>query len=156
MIIKVEVKGVDEFIRKTKNFQAELAKANAPLAAMIVQLVTLPRGDGSKQTYPQQTARNHPPPPFYRRGIGTQVSARHNLGNSEQLHTHFTYTTKPLQVTIKNNVSYAKFVIGYPNTPKMRSIGWRSLYLLARDKIKDIHDLYLLWMIKTLKDLKLK
>lgn len=155
MQVKITIKGVDEFRRKTAKFSAELEKANAPLAALIVQLVTLPRGDGSKQAYPPQTGSNHPPVPFYRRGIGTQVSARHNLGNSEQLHRHFTYTTKPLQVTIKNTVSYARYVIGAPPARRMQAKGWLSLLHLAVSKAVDIRNLYAAWMAKVLKDLKL-
>lgn len=156
MMIKIEVKGADKIRRAMQQFSAEINKANAPLAAMIVQLVTLPRGDGDKQTYPPQTGANMPPTPYYRRGIGTQTSATHNLGNSEQLHMGFTYTTKPLKVVISNKVSYAQYTIGEPNAAKMRAKGWVSLYRLAMNKLDDIRDLYALWIDKTLKELKLK
>lgn len=155
MNVKITIVGVDEFKRKTKNFQAELEKANAPLAAAIVQLVTLPRGDGDKQTYPAQTGANAPPVPFWRRGIGMQVSATHNLANSEQMHRHFTYTTKPLTVTIKNDVSYARYVIGAPPARHMQSKGWLSLLQLAVQNAVNIRDLYALWMVKVLRDLGL-
>lgn len=138
MRLIVKVAGVKELQAALSRFGPELVTAINKAAPSIVAPILRPRGDGAKQMYPPQTSSNRPPTPFYIRGSGTQTSARHNRGNSEQMHMRFIVDAKPLKITLSNSASYARYTIGEKPSQRMRSLGWRSMIDIARERIGEI------------------
>jgi len=103
------------------------------------------------RNYPPGTAANQPPPPFYIRGRGTQVSYGRNLGNSERLGTQWKVIPYGKSGTqISNQVSYAKHVHGTRQARAMARIGWRKLWDVATEKIPQITTIYNKWINKLL------
>jgi len=109
--------------------------------------------------YPPEGPGNRPPVPYWKRGVGREVSAgrkqkrsegvgvsvraTRNLHNSEKLGSHF-YSlgevTSPgsLVVRIGNPVSYAPYVVGEQQSSVMAKIGWKKLSDVARAKLSEV------------------
>ena len=104
------------------------------------------------RNYPPATGANAPPPPFYIRGRGMQVSYSRNLNNSQRLGTRWQVLPyKKTGTSIANPVTYAKWVHGAQQARAMARIGWRKLWDVAKEKVPQITDIYNRWVGKLLK-----
>jgi len=101
--------------------------------------------------YPPADEANYPPPPFYKRGIGT-VLASGPLNNSERYGTKFTGRVIGWSVFVGNIASYARLLTGKDTqSPRMAARGWRKLHDVAREKIDKIRQIYQRWIDRALR-----
>src|SRR3990167_2090500 len=93
--------------------------------------------------YPPETEANQPPPPYYVRGVGTQKTKTGNLGESQQLGSHWSETTelksKTLTGTLSNPVTYASHVhLKATQRPFHAARGWRTVETITQEAIPQI------------------
>ena len=105
------------------------------------------------RSYPSSTSANAPPYPYYKRNIGTQTSAYHNMLNSENYGKQWNVKTQPYGVTIGNRASYAPYVGGEKSPHHMRTKGWRRLLGVAKEKVQRgiIGAIYEKWIARALR-----
>ena len=76
--------------------------------------------------------------------------------NSERLGTQWHARQTDLSMTLGNRASYAPYLHGRESqSPYMANRGWRKLWDVAQEKVKDIGKVYQAWVNKTIKDLGL-
>lgn len=149
-VVHIELRGLDKLEKKFDELKDEIAKtwaaAGEEAAKEILDTLGL-------RVYPSETSANHPPAPYYIRGTGMQVSDTKNLHNSQVLGKQFyVRSDQPTWATIiGNRASYAKYVVGQQQGRQMAHIGWRRLFDVANDKIKDITEIYQAWIDRLLK-----
>jgi len=148
----IELEGLDKLVAKLNKFPKEIASNFSAAGAEAAKDVILPTE--GMQNYPPMTAANAPPVPYYIRHRGTQYATR-NLENSELLGTKWTVERKGFNTVIGNPVSYSRYVHGKEQAKAMADIGWKKLFDVAKEKLKDIQKVYQAWVNKTIKDLKL-
>lgn len=103
------------------------------------------------RSYPNLTAANLPPTPFYVRGRGTQTASG-NRGESERLGTRFYVQADQRQTVIGNTASYAEPVVGFNQAFAMFVIGWKRLYDVAQQKLPRVTAIFQGWMDKLVRD----
>ena len=117
----IEFKGLEPLMKKVKTIgQMKAVKAALLNAGNDVK--------GIISEYPDPTAANQPPVPYYIRGRGMQTASG-NLLNSEDLADSWAITTRDhgFTVVIGNNVSYAPFVQSKEFQARwMKDIGWKT------------------------------
>jgi hypothetical protein len=150
-VVKIEVKGIDVLERKFRLFPARIQANMSQAAAEAAKEVIWTRG---LATYPPETAANHPPTPYYKRGVG-MVYKNHMDDSSEKFKEQFTVKREGFGARIGNDASYAKYLAGDKQTKKMAAIGWRKLIDVANEKIVKIKKIFDGWVAKTIRDLNL-
>ena len=110
------------------------------------------------KSYPPATSANREPYPYYKRNVGTQTSAYHNMMNSENYGRQWNVKTRPYGVTIGNRASYAPYVGGEKSPHHMRTKGWRRLLGVAKEKAHRgiIGAIYEKWIARALRQAGLK
>jgi hypothetical protein len=152
--IIVKAKGLDTAMKNLDKLDSDLLPYLQGSRLEIADEVLKVQG---LRSYPPATAANLPPPPYYIRGRGMQVSANRNTGSSQKLGTR--WTSLPYQktgVVISNPVSYAQYVHGEQQAQAMAKIGWRKLSDIATEKIGAITVIYEKWIDKLLIKYNLK
>lgn len=155
--IRIDVKGMDELMRKFKQFPEEITKNMAQAGKEAAQRIVLPTE--GLQNYPPETAANKPPVPYYVRGLGMERSLQgqeYNDSSSENLGKQWVVNSQGLNTVIGNSASYAKWVHGEDQAKAMGAIGWKKLLATAKKVADDIRGVYEDWVAKTLKDLGLQ
>lgn len=86
--------------------------------------------------YPQTSAANAPPPPYYIRGTGTQYAA-YNRRESEQLNLHWdrkiSVKKDDVQGVVENLVSYAPWVHSVVRQAGFHKGRWRNIERIKQD-----------------------
>lgn len=145
--IHIEVRGMDELMRKMDKFPAEIKQTMEAAGREAAEEVL--KTDGLRK-YPPTTAANAPPAPYYIRGRGMQYMTG-NTGSSEKLGTQWTVEPKGFKTTIANRASYAKWVHGEQQAHFMAPKGWRKLVEVGKEKTTEITRIYNLWVERLLK-----
>jgi hypothetical protein len=152
---KIELQGAEELQLALQRVSQMLDTYMQAAGAEAVKNEILPT-EGI-QTYPPESAGNQPPPPYYIRGQGTQVSYSRNLNNSERLGTRWNTTGVPYGVSLSNAASYSGFVHGRETQAEaMGRIGWRKLWDVAEEKRAAITSVFQRWFEKLMHDAGLK
>ena len=151
--LEVEIKGIDELNRAMRKFPRTVIKNLGAAGKESADDVILPTS--GLRNYPQHTAANLPPTPYYIRGRGTQTASG-NRGESERLGTKWNVTRRGYETRISNPASYARYVHGEEQAGAMAEIGWLKLWDTAKKKLKEITRVYNKWVAKTLRDVGLK
>ncbi len=140
--IEVHVDGLEKLVAGMDRFGREIATdigaAGEEAADEILDTTGLRR-------YPDATAANAPPTPYYIRGRGTQT-AHGNLGNSERYGTQFYVRRESFTTIVGNRASYAEHLAGEQQARAMGRIGWRKLIDVAREKLPQIERIYQGWI----------
>src|SRR3990167_6710203 len=148
-MITVDIQGATELALKMQNSVAfmrrETISAMQDSNEIVVQGASI---------YPPETEANFPPPPYYIRGVGTQLSETLNLNESEQLGTrwvtHVNATNKDIQGVIDNEASYAPRVHGRSGQKAFHGArGWRKVTKIIRDNRARVLDRFVLVAIRT-------
>jgi hypothetical protein len=150
-VVKIEVKGIDVLERKLKLFPARIQANMSQAAEEAGKLVVWSEG---LATYPPETAANHPPTPYYKRGAGMVYKDRVD-DSSEKYGSRFTVQREGFGARIGNSASYAKYLAGDQQSKAMAKIGWRKLIDVANEKIVKIKKIFDGWVAKTIRDLNL-
>jgi len=139
-MITVDIQGATELALKMQNSVAfmrrETISAMQDSNEIVVQGASI---------YPPETEANFPPPPFYIRGVGTQISDTLNLNESEQLGTRWVTdinaTNKGVIGEIDNTASYAPFVHGRQGQKAYHAgRGWRKVTAIVKQSRSRILD----------------
>ena len=151
--IRIRVEGLDVVVKNLDKIGSDLPRyimgAGKETADNVLAVQGLRR-------YPPMTQANQPPPPYYIRGRGMQVSSSRNTGKSERLGTRWDVKQfGRLGIEISNPVSYAEWVHGERQARAMRRIGWKKLSEVAKEKAKTIEAIYNKWVNKLLERYKL-
>lgn len=152
--INVKITGLLELEQALKRAPKAMTQAVADAATLAGDHILNTEG---VRRYPPAGPGNRPPYPFYKRGVGTQVSKTRNLNNSEKLGSSMVskgsggqhpnkswYVNQKVQslgsmvVTIGTKVTYAPYVVGDQQSRVMARIGWKQLAVVAKSKVKDI------------------
>lgn len=136
--VEISIEGIDELQAK---FIAGDAIATQLLSDAMGFAVDYVAQDAA--TYPAETDANQPPPPYYIRGVGTQLANR-NLQDSRQLGQNW-----QKEITLNNDgvvgtvsvdegtVPYAPYVHGQTlQAGVLAGIGWRKVTQI-RDDVND-------------------
>lgn len=99
-------------LAKLANFTTRTAKeqiVNESFPQFISQVIS------QLQEYPPETAANRPPPPYYIRGQGKQITLATNLNNSQNLGAKWSSKINFIgngraRATIENSATYASYV----------------------------------------------
>jgi hypothetical protein len=147
--IKIEVKGLDILVAKLDQFKHEIQSgikgASEEASREVLDTVGLRR-------YPESTAANQPPAPYYIRGRGTQYKSGANNYKSENYGKQWTTkVTGGWNITIGNRASYAPYLAGEQQSHVMAAIGWRKLIDVAREKVVKVVAIYDAWVARTIK-----
>lgn len=132
MPFTIEVQGVQELIDR---YQAgDLVAFQEYAKAMNDSLDIV---ENNAQAYPPESEANAPPPPYYRRGIGTQYASG-NRGESERLSSRWqkriSATALELVGILENTVTYAPFVHGIQRQAGFHAgRGWRTVAQIGRE-----------------------
>lgn len=156
-VISVKVTGVDELKRSLLAFPVSSERYLAAAGREASERVILPTV--GLRTYPQSTAANEPPTPYYIRGRGTQRTrggSEYNDARSERLGTQWYTQSKYYGTEIGNRASYARWAYGNGQARAMERIGWRKLVDVVTEKMTEITAVYNKWVDKLLKDVHLK
>lgn len=149
--IFIQIGGIETVIMAAENFPREAARYMAAAAEEATKDVILPTE--GLQEYPPLTTANLPPPPFYIRGRGLQLSSGRNTMSSERLGTQWHVVTVSYFVTeVANRATYAKWVHGDQQARAMARIGWKKLKETAESLVSKIVVVYEAWVEKLLKD----
>ena len=151
--IQINFFGLDVLEKRLKEVGTKLSKYLSQAAVEAAKNEILAT-EGLKK-YPPATEANQPPTPYYIRGRGTQYKSKNN-GKSEKLGSRFTVNKVPYGARIGNNASYARYVVGEDQSHVMKEIGWRKLKDVAKDKRKEIKQVFTAWINKALRDSGLK
>jgi len=147
--IEIEIVGLDRIMTAFDQFPKQVAR-NFSMAAHEAGNEIL--DTTGLRDYPNETAANQTPTPYYIRGRGMQYATR-NDGRSENLGKQFYIRREGSTATIGNRASYAKWVIGQTQAGHMAAKGWRKMAEVAKEKIDSIREIYQNWVNKTLIDL---
>lgn len=150
---KLEVKGIKQVKAALKAYRLYLEQELFRYAgADIRDLILKPRG-GGKAFYPHETPANHPPTPYYERGLGTVYKQGWD-NSSKQMDQHFYMRNTAKAIYIGNKgVKYAPYVISeVSQTPHMRNLGWRTLWEVAMQHSKEIVAILQKYVNKAIKD----
>jgi hypothetical protein len=151
--IVIEVKGLKELQAAMDKFPQKSASYMSQAGQQAFERVI--KDTKGLEPYPDETAANMPPEPYYIRGRGTQTKSG-NRGNSRKMNTQWYAKREGYATRIGNSASYAQYVIGDNQAHFMAPKGWLKLVDVAKDKIKDIVKVYEDWTDKLLKDIGLK
>lgn len=148
-VLSVKVKGFE----KLKGIDSR--KIGRYLMAARVNITDEILSTEGLKKYPPASSGNMPPPPYYIRGRGTQVSYSRNLKNSERLGSQ--WKSKLIDqfgsLKIWNDVSYAHYVHGEQSQSDwMAARRWRKLFDVAKEKAGDIAKIYSRFMDKMIRD----
>ena len=131
MSFTIEVQGIDELLDK---YQQGDGVAFLLLAHAMNDSLDL--AENNAQAYPPESEANSPPPPYYKRGIGTQY-ASFNLGESERLgwswRKKVTAMAQGLIGELSNMASYAPWVHGEKSQAWFHIGRWRTVAQIAVD-----------------------
>lgn len=105
-------------------------------------------------SYPDATAANAPPTPYYVRGQGTQY-ASYLKRTSQKLGTQFYVQPTAYGAEIGNRASYAEHVVGEKQAGAMAGIGWRRMIDVAEEKLDEISAVYQKWVDRLIERLGL-
>jgi hypothetical protein len=121
-------------------------EANAPGR---MKMVTF--GDGKTGTFRMG---------YYTRGYGLYQPVRGGgfklAHGSERYGTQFYVTSNGSSITIGNRASYAMLLGGKDQAKVMGARGWRKLYDVAKEKVREINNRYNKWVDKLIRDVGLK
>lgn len=147
-IASITIEGVDELVSKFINGDKVAEQLLVTAMGQAVDFGVL-----NASTYPPESDANQPPPPYYRRGTGTQY-ATFNRMESQQLDKHWDGKVElednGVTGIISNPVSYAPFVHGTATDPTIQQWyhtlhGWRTLHKIAEDiepRVKQIFSIF--------------
>ncbi len=151
MTIQIQVKGVDEIIKKLNGMTAELEDTIQAAGEESGKMLLAEEG---LQKYPPETDANRPPAPYYERGRGMWTSDSVNTGSSERLGTRWVVERfGRLSTRIGNSASYAPFVHGTEQAWFHVLHGWRELFGVAKEKEGEIQRIYQAWIDRLIKKL---
>src|SRR3990167_9393680 len=148
-MITVDIQGATELALRMQNSVAfmrrETISAMQDSNEMVAQEAAI---------YPPETEANFPPPPFYIRGVGTQISDTLNFNESEQLGTRWVTdintSNKEVLGEIDNTASYAPFVHGRQGQKSYHAgRGWRKVTAIAKQTRSRIMDRFALVVLRT-------
>ena len=149
--ITIKIEGLDKLREAFAQFPKKTVQYLNAAGREAGKRIILPT-EGLKK-YPPATDANRPPTPYYIRGRGTQYAGG-NKGNSERYGTQFYVDPQGSYTDIGNRASYAQYLADAELQAKaMQKKGWRTLLSVAEEKIKDITEVYDLWIKKLLTDL---
>ena len=148
-MITVEIQGAKEMALKLQNSVAFIRRESISAMQDANEIVVR-----DATVYPPETEANFPPPPYYIRGTGTQISETFNLNESEQLNTRWVTnietTNKDVIGEIDNTASYAPFVHGrQAQKPYHAQRGWRKVTAIVKQTRSRILDRFNLVAVRT-------
>lgn len=151
--LTVKVKGLKELETAMQRAPVAIQNALRDSATLVGDHILNTRG---LRQYPPEGPGNRPPVPYWKRGVGREVSAgrkkqgaggrvraTRNLHNSEKLGSRFyslgeIASPTSLVVRIGNVASYAPYVVGERQSRVMAKIGWKKLSDVARAKLNSV------------------
>lgn len=156
--IKVDIRGLEELKRAIEKYPKEAARYLSAAGKEAAKKVVLDT-KGLKR-YPEETAANFPPTPYYIRGRGMQRAGRrkpeYNDLKSKNLGKQWYIKGEGYNVVIGNETPYAHWVHGEDQASFMAPKGWRKLSDVVKEKINEIEVIYQRWVDKLLVDIGLK
>ena len=148
-MIRIRVEGLDKVVNNLNKFGNDLPRYVSGAGKEASNVILRTEG---VQKYPPATQANTPPPPYYIRGRGMQTSKTRNDLRSQKLGTRWSVEQyKGLGIVIKNPVTYAEYVHGKRQARWMARIGWKKVYDVAKEKTKEIEDVYNRWIQRLLR-----
>ena len=100
--------------------------------------------------YPSETGANQPPPPYYIRGLGTQLVSR-NLGNSERFGSRWKVSASGYTAVGENATSYGKHLVDSDEqATHMAVIGWKKITSAYQEKENKVRRIYEKWIKRAL------
>ena len=134
-IVSIQIENIDEILARYQSAEQEATQFLVDAMGNALDYVA-----NDAEIYPAETDANQPPPPFYVRGVGTQLSNR-NMGESEQLGQNWkeelSLENDGVVGSVYNPVTYAPYVQGRSRqTGILAAIGWRTVVTI-RDDVKD-------------------
>ncbi len=149
--LQIEIQGLDRLLKAFQKFPKKVARNMSQAGHEAGSDLLKTKG---LRNYPNITAANRPPTPYYKRHVGMQYKTR-NAADSEVLGDQWTIKRIGYGARIGNSASYAKYVHGDEQAKAMGRIGWKKLKETAKEKIKPITRVFQKWTNKTLRDLGL-
>lgn len=140
-MLTIEIEGAEEVIAR---FNAGIQLTPIQMLTGMNQAVGAVRQDAA--VYPPETDANQPPPPYYIRGVGTQL-AEGNLGESEQMGTRWTGTVKmegaDVVGEVDNTASYAPHTHGRRGQRYFhKARGWRKVTDIAKQTTERVRAVF--------------
>jgi len=130
-------KAVDAFIKYRTILTNHLKQAGEQAAEEILDTQGL-------RSYPEATAANQPPTPYYIRGRGTQYASG-NAGNSERYGSQWTVQSTGYVTTMQNRASYASHLGGSRQVRWAGLYGWRKLHQVGKEKVSRVIEIVTRW-----------
>jgi len=149
--ISIKVENLDKLKRALAKSPVAIDDAIEAAGDQIGNVVLETRGI---RLYPPTGPGNRPPTPYWVRGVGLQT-ARGNRNNSQMMNKKFTVKTANNIIRVKNNATYAEFVIGEKQNRYMGIIGWRRMIDVAKEKTPEITRILNAWLQRAFDKLEL-
>ncbi len=146
-IIEIKVTGLDKILAGMEKFPEQITRGIAAAGEEAGKNIIKTKG---LFFYPPETAANHPPLPFYERGVGMHTK-RGISAKSENYGKQFYIETHGFIAEIGNRAKYAKWLGGDEQARAMAKIGWRKLWDVAIEKTPQITKVFQAWIDRTIK-----
>lgn len=158
MSIQLQVKGLDDLIKKLDKFPDEIEANMGAAGEEAAKAVLSTQG---LQNYPPETEANMAPTPYWIRGRGMQRGGvrvpEYNDMSSQRLGTRWTVKTiNRVNTLISNSADYAQWVYGEAQSSAMGRIGWRKLFEVAEQMTGKITEIYAAWVERAQRRVGLK
>ena len=145
----ISIKGLDKLIANLSKMRSQIQLYMGAAGREAGEHILSQKG---LKNYPDSTAANQEPTPYYKRGVGTQYASK-NLGNSERYGTQFYVKASGYDTKIGNRASYAKYLTDENDQAKaMAKIGWRKMIDVANEQSVKIKQIFQSWIDKLVKD----
>jgi len=156
--VDINIKGLDHIVKSLKQFPGHFARYMQAAGMEFVNRYLFSGQGYGRGLYPPAGPGNQLPHPYYIRGRGTQTSDIHNLGESQRLGSNLyvrPVASKPQVEFGTRGVTYAEYAVGEKQSRVMANIGWEKFTSKIKRHGAKLSEVYSLWIIKLLKDVKL-